>query len=175
MLKKIAIVVFVLIAALLIFAASRPDTFRVERSARIQAPPEEIFGLLEDFRRWPAWSPWEKLDPAMKRTLSGAERGRGAVYAWEGNDDVGKGRMEIVESNPPSRLVIKLDFLEPFEAHNTTEFTLRANDGATDLNWAMSGPNLFITKLFGLFVSMDEMIGKDFEQGLANLKAVAER
>jgi uncharacterized protein YndB with AHSA1/START domain len=174
MLKTIAIAVVVLIAAVLVFAATKPDTFRVERSASIKAPPEKIFPLLNDFQRWDAWSPWEKKDPAMKRTYSASTSGKGAEYAWEGNKDVGQGRMEIAESVPPSKLAIKLDFLKPFETHNRVEFTLEPKGDSTNVTWAMQGPAPYISKLMQVFVSMDKLIGKDFETGLANLKAAAE-
>jgi hypothetical protein len=174
MLKKIAIVVVGLIVALLLFATTRPDTFRVERSVSIKAPAEKIYPLVDDFRRWPSWSPWEKLDPNMKHGYSGPASGEGAVTTWEGNSDVGAGRMEIVESTPPARIVIQLDFLKPFEARNTAEFVLRPTAEATNVVWAMHGPMPYISKLMCIFVSMDKMIGKDFEKGLANLKSVAE-
>jgi len=175
MLKKILIVVVVAIAALLIFAATRPDTFRVERKATIQAPPEKVFMLINDFRLWQQWSPWEHIDPNMKRTLSGPEAGPGAIYAWQGNKDVGSGRMEIKQAQLPSKIAIQLDFLEPFEAHNTTEFTLASQGGGTEVTWAMFGQANFMTKLMGVFASMDKMVGPDFEKGLANMKAVAEK
>jgi uncharacterized protein YndB with AHSA1/START domain len=175
MLKKIAIVVVVLVAALLAFAATRPDSFRVQRSASIKAAPEKVYPLIADFRSWSAWSPWEKLDPAMKRTHSGAASGNGAVYAWEGNREVGAGRMEIVEAAPPSRIRIKLDFLQPFEAHNFAEFTLAPAGDGTTVTWAMYGPNTFLSNLMSVFVSMDGMVGGYFESGLANLKAASEK
>jgi uncharacterized protein YndB with AHSA1/START domain len=175
MFKKIAIVVVVLVAALLAFAATKPDTFRVERSATIKAPPEKIFPLLNDFQRWETWSPWEKKDPAMKRTFSVVSGGKGAVYSWEGNKEVGQGRMEISDSVPPSRLAIKLDFLKPFEAHNMVEFTLAPQGDATSVTWAMQGPSPYFMKIMHVFLDMDSMVGKDFEAGLANLKAVAEK
>ena len=175
MLTFIAIAVVVVIAAVLVFAATKPDVFRIERSASVKAPPEKIFALLGDFHNWGGWSPWEKMDPAMKKTHSGAPSGAGAVYAWEGNKKVGEGRMEIVDSSPSSRLVIKLDFLKPFEAHNTTEFTLVPQGDSTKVTWAMYGPAPFMTKLMQVFMSMDRMVGKDFEAGLANMKAMAER
>ncbi|HMH19269.1 MAG TPA: SRPBCC family protein [Burkholderiales bacterium] len=174
MLKTIAIAVVVLIATVLVFAATKPDTFSVERSTSIKAPPEKIFPLLNDFRRWDAWSPWEKKDPAMKRTYSAQTSGKGAEYAWEGNKDVGQGRMEIAESAPPSRVAIKLDFLKPFETHNRVEFTLEPKGDSTSVTWAMQGPAPYVSKLMQVFVSMDKLIGKDFETGLANLKAAAE-
>jgi uncharacterized protein YndB with AHSA1/START domain len=175
MFKTIAIIVVALIAAVLLFAATKPDTFRVERSAGIKAPPEKVFALLNDFQRWDAWSPWEKKDPAMKRTFSVTTSGKGAQYAWEGNREVGQGRMEIVESVPPSKLAIKLDFLKPFEAHNLVEFTLGPRGDSTNVTWAMQGPSPYIAKVMQVFFSMDKMVGKDFEAGLANLKTVAEK
>lgn len=175
MLKKIAIIVVVLIAAILIFAATRPDDFRVQRAASIKAPPEKVFALINDFNRWGAWSPWEKKDPAMKRTFGAATSGKGAKYAWEGNKDVGKGSMEIAESSPSSKVTIKLDFIEPFEGHNIVDFTLEPKGDSTNVTWSMHGPMPFISKVISVFCNMDSMIGKDFEAGLANLKAAAEK
>ena len=173
---QIVIVVLVLIvAAILVLAAMKPDSFRVERSTTIAAPPEKIYPLLVDFQNWPAWSPWEKKDPAMKRTHSGAPSGVGAKYAWEGNKDVGSGSMEIVEATPPSKLLVKLDFLKPFEAHNTAEFTLATAAGGTRVDWAMYGPSPFMSRVMQVFMNFDRMIGRDFEEGLANLKAAAEK
>ncbi|MGQ0651736.1 MAG: SRPBCC family protein [Betaproteobacteria bacterium] len=162
------------IAALLVYAATRPDTFRIQRSIRIQAPPEKIFTFLVDFRRWGAWSPWEGRDPAMKRSLSGAQTGKGSVYEWSGNSKVGQGRMEIVEAAAPSTLRVKLDFLKPFEAHNVAEFVLSPAGGSTDVTWAMYGPSPFMSKLIGVFMNMDRMVGRDFEAGLGSLKAASE-
>ncbi len=175
MFKKIAIAIVVLLAAVLIFAATRPDTFRVERSASIKAPPEKIFAILNDFQKWGSWSPWEKKDPAMKRTFGATTSGKGARYAWDGNKDVGKGSMEIAESSPPSALTIKLDFIEPFEGHNIVDFALEPKGDSTNVTWILHGPMPFISKVISIFCSMDSMIGKDFEAGLANLKAVAEK
>jgi uncharacterized protein YndB with AHSA1/START domain len=175
MLTTIVIIIVVLIAGVLLFATTKPDTFSVQRSATIQAPPEKIFAALNDFHRWPQWSPWEKIDPAMKRTLSGAQAGKGAVYAWEGNSKAGAGRMEIIESTPPNKLGIQLDFIKPFEGHNIAEFTLVPEGEATQLNWVMRGPTPFVSKLMQVFMNLDTMIGKDFERGLANLKAISEQ
>ncbi len=175
MLKTISIVVVVLLGALLAFAATKPDTFRVQRSASIKAPPEKIFPLINDLRSWGAWSPWEKLDPAMKRAHSGAASGKGAVYEWAGNGEVGAGRMEILEASSPSTVRIKLDFHKPIEAHNFAEFTLEPKGEATNVTWAMYGPSTYVSKLMSVFVSMDSMVGKSFEAGLANLKAATER
>ena len=174
MIKKIAIAVVVLLGALLIYAATQPDTFRIQRAATIKAPPERIFAVLNDFLRWESWSPWEKKDPAMKRTFSAVTSGKGAVYAWEGNRDVGQGRMEIAESVAPSKVAIKLDFVKPFEAHNIVEFTLEPKGDSTHVTWAMQGSMPYISKLITVFVNMDSMVGKDFEAGLANLKTNTE-
>jgi uncharacterized protein YndB with AHSA1/START domain len=171
----IAIAVVVLIVALLAFAATRPDTFRIDRATRISAPPERVFALINDLHSWPSWSPWEKLDPAMKRTYSSAESGKGAVYEWSGNSKAGAGRMEITDTSPPSRVTIKLDFLKPFESHSTIDFTLETSGGSTNVTWAMHGPSPFTSKLMGLFLNMDKLIGKDFESGLASMKAIAEK
>jgi len=165
----------VLLVGVLIYASTRPDSFRVERSATIAATPDKVFAHLVDFKAWGAWSPWDKKDPAMKRSFGATTSGKGATYAWEGNKQVGKGSMEILESAAPSRLVIKLDFLAPFEAHNTAEFTLASRDGGTTITWAMHGPSSFASKLMSLLFNMDKMVGGDFETGLASLKGLAER
>ena len=175
MLNIIAVVIVVLIAVVLGLAAMKPDTFSVRRATPIKAPPDKVFALINDFRQWGQWSPWEKLDPDLKRTFSGAPSGKGAVYEWTGNKKVGAGRMEITEPTPPNKLVIKLDFIRPFEGHNIAEFTLEPQGDATQLSWVMHGPTPFVSKVMQVFVSMDALIGKDFEAGLANLKAIAER
>jgi uncharacterized protein YndB with AHSA1/START domain len=175
MFKIIAIAILVVLVAILIFATTKPDNFRVERSTTIKAAPEKVFALINDFQRWTTWSPYEKKDPGMKRTYSGAASGTGAIYEWDGDKNVGKGRMEITETTPSSRIVIKLDFLAPFEAHNTAEFTLQAQGDSTQVTWAMYGPANFISRLMSVFFSMDKMIGDDFAIGLANLKAAAEQ
>jgi uncharacterized protein YndB with AHSA1/START domain len=175
MLQKTAIVVLVLIAALLAFAATKPDSFRVQRTASIKAPPEKIFPLISDLKSWAAWSPWEKIDPAMKRTHSGAPSGKGAVYAWEGNREIGAGRMEILDAAAPARVTIRLEFVKPFEAQNFAEFTLQPQGEATNVTWAMYGPSTYVSKLMSVFFDMDAMIGEKFAAGLANLKAAAER
>jgi len=172
---SVAGLLVVAIAGVLIFAATQPDTFRVQRTASVKAPPEKIFALINDLRGWASWSPYEAKDPAMKRTFSGPPGGVGAVYAWQGNSEVGEGRMEVIQTTPPGRIVIKLDFLKPFEAHNTAEFTMEPKAGATDVTWAIYGPCPYISKVMGVVFNMDTMIGKDFEIGLASLKALAEK
>jgi hypothetical protein len=174
MAATIAIVVLVLLAGLLGFAATRPDTFRVQRSTSIAAPPQKISALIQDFHQWISWSPWEKLDPALKRTYSGAASGTGAVYEWEGNKKAGQGRMEITDASP-ARTALKLDFIKPFEAHNTVDFTLEPRGDSTNVLWTMNGRHSFMSKLMCVFVNMDNLVGKDFEAGLANLKAAAEK
>lgn len=171
----IAVILLVLIAALLIYAATRPNDFVTTRSAAIKAPPEAIFPLINDFSRWPTWSPYEKLDPGMKRTLSGAESGKGAAYAWESNGKAGKGRMEIVNSAPSSLVSLKLDFEKPFNANNMVDFTLTPSGDGTAVTWAMRGSRPFIAKLMGVFMNFDTLIGRDFEVGLANLKSLSEK
>lgn len=175
MFKTIAIGIVVVIAAVLIYAATRPDSFSVQRTATIKAPPEKVFALINDFHAWSTWSPWEKLDPAMQRTFGSTTTGKGATYGWTGNSKVGEGRMEILESAPASKVSIKLDFLKPFEAHNTADFTLQPQGDSTQVTWVMYGPANYVSKLMGVFMSMDTMVGKDFETGLANMKAAAEK
>ena len=171
----VAAVLLVAIAAILVLAAMKPDTFRVERTASIKAPPEKIFPLISDFDNWGAWSPYEKKDPNMKRTRSGAANGKGAVYAWEGDKNVGKGRMEIAEASPPSKVSLKLDFERPFEAHNIVNFTMETKGDATSVTWAMQGPVPYMAKIAHVIFNMDRMVGRDFEAGLANLKTLAEK
>jgi hypothetical protein len=162
------------ITVVLILAAMKPDTFRVERSATINAAPEAIFPIVNDFHRWIEWSPWEKLDPNLKRTHGGPEQGTGATYAWEGNKKAGKGQMTITESAPASQIALKLDFEKPFEAHNNVEFTFTRQTDATHVNWAMHGQQPFLFKVMTVFMSMDKLVGKDFERGLVSLKSLAE-
>jgi hypothetical protein len=171
----ILILLVVIIAAMLIYAATRPNDFVVTRSISIKAPAETIFPLIDDFRRWSEWSPFEKLDPGMKRTLSGAESGKGAAYAWEGNSKAGKGRMEITNSVPSLLVALKLDFEKPFRANNTVDFSLSPSGEGTTVIWAMRGARPFVAKLMGLFMNFDTLIGKDFEAGLSNLRRLAER
>lgn len=175
MLRLVIIAFVVLVAVALIVAAMKPDTFRIERSISIKAPPEKIFPLIANFQHMRAWSAWEKVDPAMKREFNGPESGKGAKYAWDGNKDIGQGSMEILEATPSSRVLIKIDFYKPFEAHNTVEFNLVSNGETTTVSHAMYGPSPFISKLMGLVFSMDKMVGDKFEEGLANMKVLAEK
>jgi uncharacterized protein YndB with AHSA1/START domain len=170
-----AVVLAIAIAILLILAANKPDTFTVRRTTMVKAPPETIFPLINDFHQWGTWSPYETKDPAMKRTYSGTASGKGAVYAWQGNKNVGSGRMEILDSSAPSKIVIKLDFFAPFEGHNTAEFTMLPQGDVTNVTWLMRGPVPFMAKIMHVLMNIDRMVGKDFEIGLANLKRLTEK
>ena len=175
MIKKIVLVLAILFTGVLAYAATRPDTLHIERSVTIKASPGKIFPLINNLRAWPQWSAYETKDPAMKRTYTGPEAGKGAVYEWEGNSEVGSGRMEIIEVQEPSRIAIKLDFLEPFEGHNVAEFTLKPENDSTTVRWVMEGPNRYLGKLISVFIDVDDMVGKDFDTGLANIKTIAEK
>jgi Polyketide cyclase / dehydrase and lipid transport len=174
MARKFLIGVAAVIAILMLVIVTRPATFHVERSITMAAPPESAFAQVNDFHAWPAWSPWEKLDPQMKKTFEGPPAGVGSKYAWSGNDQVGEGRMTIEKSERPSTVRIKLEFLKPFEATNVTTFTIAPAPGGSKVTWAMDGENNFMSKAAGLFMDMDKMIGGDFEKGLADLKTAAE-
>ena len=190
MLKTLAIigvVVVVAIAGILLHAATKPDSFRVQRVVLINAPSDKVFPLINDIKAWTAWSPYEKKDPAMKRTYGAVAAGKGATYAWEGDKNVGQGSIEMIESGP-QKIVIKLDFLKPFEAHNMGEFLLEPKGDSTSVTWATYGPSPYMSKVIGTFMNIDDLIGRDFEKGmtcascaarvekgLADLKAAAEK
>ena len=177
MLKTFAIIgaiAVVVIAGILIYAATKSDSFRVQRVVLINAPPDKVFPLINDLKAWVAWSPYEKKDPAMKRTFGAVTAGKGATYAWEGNKEVGQGSMEILESGP-RKILIKLDFLKPFEAHNMAEFLIDPKGDGTSVTWAIYGPSPYMSKVIGTFMNLDDMIGRDFEKGLTDLKAAAEK
>ncbi len=174
MLKKVLIVLIVAIAGLMAYAATRPDTYQVSRSIDIAASPERVHGLVNDFHHFPEWSPWQKLDPAMQVTYSGPATGVGAGYAWQGNKDAGKGRMDIVESVPGRKVGIDLTFIEPFASRARTDIDIEPAGAGSRVTWSMRGENTLVSKLMSVFVSMDTMIGKDFEEGLGNLKRLAE-
>ena len=174
MLKKILLAVLAVLLVLAVFIATRPAHFRVERSAQIHAPAAAVFPLIDDFHNWPKWSPWEKLDPGMKKTYSGAAAGSGAEYAWVGNDKAGEGRMTITESRPSELVAMKLEFLKPFAATNRATFQLTPSATGTQVKWGMEGDNGFIAKAFCLVVDMDALVGKDFQEGLSNLDRLAQ-
>ena len=167
------IVVAVVIVIILGFAAAKPNMFQISRATSIKAPADKVYPLINDLHNFNTWNPFAKKDPDMKLSYSGAQSGRGAAYAWEG-PKVGAGRMEIVDAAAPSKVVLKLDFSKPFEAHNMVEFTLEPKGDTTNVQWAMRGPMPFMHKVMTLFFSMDRMVGKDFEAGLADMKAAAE-
>src|SRR5688572_18318897 len=165
----------VIIASLFfVILVGRPDEFKVARSATIAAPPAAVFEQVNDFHKWDNWSPWAKLDPACKNTFSGAVAGKDAGFAWAGNNKVGEGRMTITESQPPQLIRINLEFLKPFKATNTAEFIFKPEGNQTAVTWKMFGKNNFMSKVFGLFVDCEKMVGKDFEKGLASLKSITE-
>ena len=178
MFKKIVLwtiaVLAVAVSGIVAVIALSPSEFRVERTARISAPPSAVFAQVNDFHKWQAWSPWEKLDPAAKTTFEGPSAGTGAVFKWAGNAEVGEGSMTIVESQPHQRIKIRLDFVKPFEDTSNVDFTFQPEGDQTVVTWTMTGRNSFIGKAFCLFMDMDKMIGDKYEEGLANMKAVTE-
>ena len=174
MLKKILVILAAAIVVFLIIVTLQPAHFRVARSATIAAPPAAVFAQVNNFHNWDAWSPWAKLDPSMKQTFEGPAEGTGAIYRWEGNSQVGQGAMTITGSDPGKRVAIKLEFIKPFAAVNDTEFTFKPEGNQTSVEWSMSGDNNFMAKAMCLFVSMDKMVGGDFEKGLAQMKTAAE-
>jgi hypothetical protein len=175
MLKTLALVAVAAVGALLAFAATRPDTFRVQRSLVVNAPAAKLFPMVNDLRQFSAWNPYEKKDPAIRISYRGAASGPGAGYDFEGNKEVGKGSIDIVDAAAPAKVTMQLTMVEPFEGRNTVEFSLVPQGQATNVTWAMHGPSPFMAKLVGVFMNMDQMVGRDFEAGLANLKTLAER
>lgn len=171
----IVAILIVAVVVILLLAASKPDEFSVERSAQINAPPEKIFPLINDLHAWKAWSPWENKDPNMQRTFSDNTVGEGATYAWKGDKNVGEGSMEITGATPNSRIAIALRFLKPFKSESSVEFTLEPSGNTTNVRWVMQGRQIFMGKVMCLFMNMDNMVGKDFEAGLASMKAAAEK
>lgn len=171
----LAVIVGVGAAALLTHAAALPNSFHIHRSTNIKAHPEEIFPLINDFHHWETWSPWEKSDPGIKRIYSGAADGKGAVCEWSGNKNSGRGRMEITESSPSSRIVLKLDFIKPVAARHIVKFTLLAHGDSTTVTQAMDGKSPYFSRLRGIFFNSNKMIVEKYEEGLAKLKAIAEK
>jgi carbon monoxide dehydrogenase subunit G len=172
---RIVIVLAVLVAAVLAYAATRPDTIRITRSTLIKASPEAIFALINDFHNWIRWAPQDREDPSMMRTYSGPTSGVGSISDWESKGSAGKGRMSIVEASPPTKISIKVDFVKPFEAHNLNQFTLEPDGSSTKVTWTMRGTNVYMTKVMSVFVNVDRLMGKHFESGLGDLKAIAEK
>ena len=174
MLKKILIAVAVIIVVLAVIVALQPSEFRVARSATISAPAPAVFAQVNDFHKWEAWNPWGKIDPAMKQSYEGAPAGTGAIYTWAGNNEVGEGRMTIIENRPSELIRVKLEFFKPFAATNTAEFTFKPEANQTVVTWSMFGENNFMAKAIHLFINMDKMIGGQFEKGLASMKSIVE-
>ena len=170
----IAGAVVLVVGVLAVLVAMQPSEFRIERRATIAAPAPMVFAQVNDFHNWEAWSPWAKLDPAVKNSFAGPRAGNGAAFAWSGNSQVGEGRMTIIESRPSELVRIKLEFLKPFEATNTAEFTFKPEGERTAVTWSMYGHNNFVGRAVGLFVNMDKVLGEEFEKGLASMKSVAE-
>ncbi len=174
MLKTILLIVAAAIAALLLYAATKPDTFRLSRSATIAAPPEKVFALINDLRLFNSWNPFAKMEPSVAITYDATSAGVGGAYNWKG-DKTGEGRMQITESVPAQRVSAKLDFSKPFEAHNVVDFTVQPQGNGSTVTWAMHGPMPYLNRVMTIFFDMDKTVGKDFESGLANLKALAEK
>jgi uncharacterized protein YndB with AHSA1/START domain len=175
MFVRLLMVAIILVAAVLLFAATRPNTLRVERSITINAPADVVYALISDFHRWPQWAPQDREDPAMSRTYSGAQSGVGAVSEWQGKGSTGSGHMQIVEAEPDKAVRVETDFVRPFQVHNVNRFQLQPDGAATRVTWSMEGTNLYMMKVMSVFLNMDREAGKHFEQGLRNLKAAAER
>ena len=175
MVKLILVVFGIAVVGLLLYAASRPGNFHIQRSTHIAASAEKIYPYLSDFHKGQLWSPYEKKDPAMQRSFSGAENGRGSIYEFAGNREVGKGRLEIVETQEPTRVVLTLDMREPMQGHNVVTYSIRPDGAGSEVSWAMDGDCNFFGKLMGVFFNMDKMIGGDFATGLANLKTLVEK
>lgn len=174
-LLSFVMLVVILVAAVFAYATTKPDEFRVQRASTIKASPEKIYPLLTNFRSWSLWSPWENKDPGMKRRFGGTQQGTGAVYAWDGDSNVGEGEMTIVEAVPASKVAVDLKFTRPFEARNRVDFTLEPQGESTRVTWVMHGKSPFLAKVMQVFFDMDKMVGPDMDQGLVNLKAAAER
>ena len=174
MIKKLLIAVALILAVLAVVVAIQPADFRITRTTTIAAPPAAVFAQVNDFHKWEAWSPWAKLDPAMKAAYDGPVEGPGSIYTWTGNSAVGQGRMTITESHPGDLVRIRLEFLKPMTATNTAEFTFKPEASQTLVNWTMTGTNNFMGKAFNLFMNMDKMVGGDFEKGLAQMKSTVE-
>lgn len=175
MIKQLLLVVLGIVSIIVARAMFIPGSFSVQRSITVQAPPEKIFPLLNDFQHVSQWSPWQQLDTAMASQISTPSAGKGAVYEWRGNSRAGSGRMEILDSKAPSRVRVKLDFLAPFESHNIADYTLTPTGTGSTVTWEMHGPSTFLSKVMQVFTSMDDLVGGDFERGLASVKALAEK
>jgi uncharacterized protein YndB with AHSA1/START domain len=169
-----AIVGVALFAGILIYASTMPDTFHVERTIKIKAPPDRIYPYINDFHLWDSWTPYNK-DPEMNKFYSGSDSGKGAYYAWEGNKAVGKGDITITEAMPPNKLVFDLHMIKPFEGRNVASFSLIEIGDSTSVTWSLDDKHHLMLKIVSLFINLDNAIGTDFEVGLTRLKAIAEQ
>jgi uncharacterized protein YndB with AHSA1/START domain len=167
-------IIILAVLAVVAFAGSRPDTIEIQRNIFIDAPPEKVFALIDDFREWPKWQPQDRDDPTIQRSYGGTARGKGATSQWRGNNATGEGRQEIVQSTPTSLILVKADWVKPFELHNMNTFTFAPSREGTSLTWTMRGSNPFVARLMSAVIDMNKMMGKHFEDGLRNLKAAAE-
>lgn len=174
MIKMLALAAAAALVVLLAYAATRPDAFTIARSATVNAPPEKVHALINDLRAFNTWNPFDKKDPNIRGTYKGPAAGPGAHYAFQGNKEVGSGSLEIVQSEP-QRVTMRLDMLEPFEAHNTVQFSLARRGNATEVTWVMDGRTPYLAKIMHIFFDVDRMVGGEFEKGLADLKSRAER
>jgi hypothetical protein len=174
MLKKILIVIAVIVIVFVIIVATRPADYRISRSTTIGAAPAVVFAQVNDFHKWESWNPWGKIDPAMKQTYEGASDGKGAIYTWAGNNEVGEGRMTIAESRPSDLILINMEFFKPMAGTAIAEFTFKPEGNQTTVTWAMTGKNNFMSRAVCMFMNMDKMIGGQFEKGLAAMKSIAE-
>lgn len=174
MLTTVLVVATIIVVALVIIIALQPAEFRIARSTVMSAPATAVFAQVNDFHKWEGWNPWGKIDPAMKQTYEGEPAGTGAVYTWSGNNEVGEGRMTITESRPSDLIRVKLEFMKPFAAVNVAAFTFKPECGQTAVTWSMTGAKNFMAKAIHLFMSMDKMIGGQFEKGLAEMKSIVE-
>lgn len=170
----IILAILVVAALVVMYANTKPSTFRIERGIVIKAPASKVFAFLPDFHEWAKWSPWEELDPTMTKKYEGPTGNSGPSYSWDGNNKVGSGRMELLEAVENKRVRIKLDFIRPFKAQNLTEIILNEANGTTEVNWVMTGASPLMSKIMGLFMDIDKMVGKDFEKGLNRLKSLTE-
>jgi len=173
MVRLLVVVVVVVIVALLAYAAIQPGRFQIRRSIRIHAPPDRVFSLINDFEQFNRWNPWLKKDPTTKGTYGEKTSGPGARYAWD-SAKIGSGEMTVVESTAPAKVALKLDFVRPFEAHNDAEFSISPDGDGSQVSWTMTGPSPLLSRVMQIFISMEKMVGPDFEAGLAALKALAE-
>lgn len=170
----LGLALMLLIGGLLAFASTRPDEMHIERTADVKAPALVVFNIINNLQRWSEWSPYDKFDPNMKKSFKGPQQGPGAIYEWNGNGNVGEGRLTITDSKPGEIVTMKLEFTRPFNCNNQVNFRLTPTDKGTQVSWIMDGKNTLMSKVMGIFMDMDAMVGGDFVEGLKNLDKVAQ-